>query len=136
MREAHPQIKGNGFDGLVIGNYREEAQMFIDFINLNIKLPEKEVKGVNFYIENNMLGKFDGTTLRVNEPEFNALSVGKDIVIESEISKIKGKIHSVMFQQDNPLKLDNRISSLKLEIFTKFRETITYEIEIRAIVKI
>lgn len=31
--DAHPSIKGNGFDGLVIGNYREEAEEFINFVN-------------------------------------------------------------------------------------------------------
>lgn len=30
---AHPIIKGNGFDGLTIGDYREEAQEFVDKIN-------------------------------------------------------------------------------------------------------
>ena len=31
--EAHPSIKGNGFDGLVVGEYREEAEKFIEFVN-------------------------------------------------------------------------------------------------------
>lgn len=31
--EPHPCIKGNGFDGLTIGDYREEAEEFIIFIN-------------------------------------------------------------------------------------------------------
>ncbi len=31
--EPHPTLKGNGFDGLVIGDYRDEAQNFIDFVN-------------------------------------------------------------------------------------------------------
>lgn len=31
--EPHPCIKGCGFDGLVVGNYREEAQTFVDFVN-------------------------------------------------------------------------------------------------------
>jgi hypothetical protein len=31
--QAHPSIKGNGFDGLVIGEYREEAETFIKFVN-------------------------------------------------------------------------------------------------------
>ena len=31
--EAHPSIKGNGFDGLVIGNEREDADEFIEWIN-------------------------------------------------------------------------------------------------------
>jgi hypothetical protein len=31
--EAHPSIKGNGFDGLVVGDYREEAERFIAFVN-------------------------------------------------------------------------------------------------------
>jgi len=30
---AHPSIKGFGFDGLVVGEYREEAEEFIEFIN-------------------------------------------------------------------------------------------------------
>jgi len=31
--DAHPSIKGNGFDGLVIGNNRSEAEDFINWIN-------------------------------------------------------------------------------------------------------
>lgn len=31
--DEHPSIKGNGFDGLYIGDDREQAQEFIDFIN-------------------------------------------------------------------------------------------------------
>jgi hypothetical protein len=31
--DPHPTIKGNGFDGLVIGEYREEAEDFIKFVN-------------------------------------------------------------------------------------------------------
>ena len=31
--DPHPSIKGNGFDGLVIGNYREEAEGFIALVN-------------------------------------------------------------------------------------------------------
>lgn len=32
-KEERPILKGNGFDGLEIGEDREEAQEFIDFIN-------------------------------------------------------------------------------------------------------
>jgi hypothetical protein len=31
--DPHPTLKGNGFDGLVIGDYREEAEKFITFVN-------------------------------------------------------------------------------------------------------
>lgn len=31
--QPHPTIKGCGFDGLVIGNYREEAEDFVKFVN-------------------------------------------------------------------------------------------------------
>ena len=31
--DAHPSIKGNGFDGLLIAKTREEAEEFIDFVN-------------------------------------------------------------------------------------------------------
>ena len=31
--EEHPVIKGNGFDGLVVGTSREEAQEFVDWLN-------------------------------------------------------------------------------------------------------
>ncbi len=34
--DPHPTIKGNGFDGLVVGNYRDEAVEFITFVNLFI----------------------------------------------------------------------------------------------------
>ena len=29
----HPCIKGNGFDGLTVGDYRDEAEDFIKFVN-------------------------------------------------------------------------------------------------------
>jgi hypothetical protein len=32
--DERPIIKGNGFDGLEIGEDREEAQEFIDFVNM------------------------------------------------------------------------------------------------------
>ena len=38
--EPHPTIKGNGFDGLVIGDYKEEAEKFIDFINEKLEYIE------------------------------------------------------------------------------------------------
>ena len=31
--DEYPTIKGNGFDGLIIGEDREEAQEFVDYIN-------------------------------------------------------------------------------------------------------
>lgn len=31
--QAHPIVKGNGFDGIVLGESKEEAQDFVDFIN-------------------------------------------------------------------------------------------------------
>lgn len=39
--EAHPSIKGFGFDGLVVGEYREEADDFIGFINDILEKCEK-----------------------------------------------------------------------------------------------
>lgn len=39
--DAHPTIKGNGFDGLVVGNYREEAEVFIKFVNNIISSAKK-----------------------------------------------------------------------------------------------
>jgi hypothetical protein len=38
--DPHPTLKGNGFDGLVIGDYREEAEEFIEFVN---KLIENQI---------------------------------------------------------------------------------------------
>lgn len=35
---AHPSIKGNGFDGLVVGEEREEAEEFITAVNALIPL--------------------------------------------------------------------------------------------------
>ena len=32
-KDERPILKGNGFDGLEIGEDREEAQDFVDFIN-------------------------------------------------------------------------------------------------------
>lgn len=41
--QAHPSIKGNGFDGLTIGDEREEAQEFVDWVNSKIGVEaEKE----------------------------------------------------------------------------------------------
>jgi len=37
-------IKGNGFDGLEIGDTREDAQEFIDFVNKEIKELEEKLK--------------------------------------------------------------------------------------------
>jgi hypothetical protein len=37
--DAHPSIKGNGFDGLVLGENREEAQEFIGWINARLSAP-------------------------------------------------------------------------------------------------
>lgn len=31
--QAHPSLKGFGFDGLVIGEYRDEAEEFAEFLN-------------------------------------------------------------------------------------------------------
>ena len=31
--DPHPTLKGNGFDGLTIGDYREQAEDFIKFVN-------------------------------------------------------------------------------------------------------
>ena len=38
---AHPSIKGNGFDGLVVGEYREQAEEFINLVNI---LVDNEIK--------------------------------------------------------------------------------------------
>jgi len=37
----HPCIKGNGFDGLTIGDYRDEAEQFIEFVNELIDFKNK-----------------------------------------------------------------------------------------------
>lgn len=42
--EPHPCIKGNGFDGLVLGNYREEAEEFVRWINERLSLPNAVVE--------------------------------------------------------------------------------------------
>jgi len=42
--DPHPTLKGNGFDGLVIGDYREEAEDFVTFIN---KLIENQNSSTN-----------------------------------------------------------------------------------------
>ena len=36
--DANPTIKGNGFDGLIVGDNREDAEEFINFINNLIRL--------------------------------------------------------------------------------------------------
>jgi len=38
---AHPVVKGHGFDGLTIGDYREEANDFIEYINSMIELIDR-----------------------------------------------------------------------------------------------
>jgi len=40
--ESHPSIKGNGFDGLTVGNDREEAEQFITWINQRMVPDVKE----------------------------------------------------------------------------------------------
>lgn len=52
--EPHPTIKGNGFDGLVIGNYREEAEDFIEFVNGLISIAQQmqaEIRAISDIIE-------------------------------------------------------------------------------------
>ena len=44
VNDKNPSIKGNGFDGLLIGECREEAQEFVDFINRLMKQLETENK--------------------------------------------------------------------------------------------
>ena len=41
--DPHPTLKGNGFDGLVIGDYREEAEGFITYINNRIEQLQEQV---------------------------------------------------------------------------------------------
>lgn len=40
--DKHPTVKGNGFDGLIIGDNRDEAEEFVNFINAII---EKVING-------------------------------------------------------------------------------------------
>ena len=55
----HPTIKGNGFGGLVVGEYRDEAQRFVDFVNGLMSHHEDAAKGdavnwVQRYVMNKM----------------------------------------------------------------------------------
>jgi O-acetyl-ADP-ribose deacetylase (regulator of RNase III) len=34
--DEHPTIKGNGFDGLVVGDDRVEAEAFVNWLNINL----------------------------------------------------------------------------------------------------
>lgn len=50
--DEHPIIKGNGFDGLVIGEDREEAQEFVNYINKIISsVDQKEWTNAAYTIE-------------------------------------------------------------------------------------
>lgn len=50
--DEHPTIKGNGFDGLVIGEDREEAQEFVNYINKIISsIDQKEWTNAAYTIE-------------------------------------------------------------------------------------
>ena len=51
--DPHPTLKGNGFDGLVIGDYREEAEGFITYINNRIEQLQEQVEDLTS--ENNRL---------------------------------------------------------------------------------
>ena len=42
----HPCIKGNGFDGLTIGDYRDQAEEFVLFMN---KLIEEKLDSSSYY---------------------------------------------------------------------------------------
>ena len=44
--DPHPTIKGNGFDGLVIGNYRDEAEEFVTWVNAVIDRAAKTIGAV------------------------------------------------------------------------------------------
>jgi hypothetical protein len=39
--DERPTIKGNGFDGLEVGETREEAQEFVDFVNAHLSASRK-----------------------------------------------------------------------------------------------
>jgi hypothetical protein len=40
--DPHPSIKGNGFDGLTLGDYRDEAETFVNWINERLTAPQSE----------------------------------------------------------------------------------------------
>lgn len=42
--DSSPTIKGNGFDGLRVGETREEAEEFITFINALIESARKDAE--------------------------------------------------------------------------------------------
>lgn len=44
--DERPTIKGNGFDGLTIGEDREEAQAFIEWINARLDELALAAKGL------------------------------------------------------------------------------------------
>jgi len=41
--DENPTIKGNGFDGLIVGDNREDAEEFINFVNKLIKFCDDNV---------------------------------------------------------------------------------------------
>ena len=49
--DQRPILKGHGFDGLEIGNYRDEAEEFIEYVNSRIKHLEQQLEDKNKRIE-------------------------------------------------------------------------------------
>ena len=44
--DERPTLKGHGFDGLVIGDDRQEAQDFVDYLNTMLRQQQAEIEAL------------------------------------------------------------------------------------------
>ena len=46
--DERPTLKGHGFDGLVIGDDRQEAQDFVDYLNTILRQQQAEIEALKY----------------------------------------------------------------------------------------
>ena len=49
--DERPTLKGHGFDGLEIGNNREEAQEFLDYLNAMSSQQQAEIEALKILVD-------------------------------------------------------------------------------------
>ena len=49
--DERPTLKGHGFDGLVIGDERQEAQDFVDYLNTILRQQQAEIEALKVLVD-------------------------------------------------------------------------------------
>ena len=49
--DERPMLKGHGFDGLTIGDDRQEAQEFVDYLNTMLRQQQAEIEALNVLVD-------------------------------------------------------------------------------------